>query len=107
MGVMFFLAIRGFILVALFMMILLLIGTFILQIFLSKTKKPWIGLILPAIPFTVILIISINAMINTDFYTAWILFSRGNIFTLIYLLIYLFVRRRKKKLDLISKNNIK
>lgn len=107
MGVMFFLGIMGFILVALFMMILIFIGTCILQVFLSKTKNPWIGLILPAIPFIVILIISINAMINVDFYTACIVFTKGNIITLIYLLIYFFVRRRKKKLDLVSKNKNK
>ncbi len=107
MGVMFFLGIMGFILVALVMIILIFIGTCILQVFLSKTKNPWIGLILPSISFIVVLIISINTMINVDFYTACITFAKGNIITLIYLLIYFFVRRRKKKLDLASKNNNK
>lgn len=46
-------------------------------------------------------------MINVDFYIACVTFAKGNIITLIYLLIYFFVCRRKKKLDLASKNNNK
>ena len=77
-------------LVALF---LVLIGTFILQIFLSKANTPWPGLIFPGISFGFILYL---CAMTPDFSTAWIGLSRGNIVTAIYLLIYFFVRKRRK-----------
>ena len=78
------------------MMILLFIGTFILQIFLSRMRNPWAGLILPGIIFGFIFLL---CTMTPDFYTALLMFSRGNIPTVIYLLIYFFFRKRKKKSD--------
>ena len=83
----------AFLLVGIAAVFLVWLGTFILQIFLSKADNPWIGLILPGITFGLILYISTMA---PDFSTAWIGLSRGNIATAIYLLIYFFVRKRKK-----------
>ena len=82
--------------VAAFMMIVLFGGTLVLQIFLSKMKNPWVGLILPGITFAVALRICLMA---PDFSTFFLLFYKCNIATLIYLVIYLFsrLRRRKKK----------
>ena len=69
-------------------------GTFVLQIFLSKADNPWLGLILPGITFGLILYICTWA---PAFDTLWYGLSRGNIPTVIYLLTYFFVRKRKKK----------
>ena len=90
----------AFLLAGIVVMFLLWIGTFVLQIFLSKADNPWVGLILPGITFGLILYISTMA---PDFSTAWIGLSRGNIATAIYLLIYFFFRKRKKKSNLDSK----
>ena len=70
------------------------LGTFIWQIFLSKADNPWLGLILPGITFGLILYI---CTMTPDFSTAWYGLSRGNIPTVVYLLTYFLVRRRKKK----------
>ena len=78
------------------MMTLVLIGTFVLQIFLSKMKNPWAGLILPGFTFGFILLL---CTMTPDFATAWLGLSRGNIPTAIYLLIYFFFHRKKKKSD--------
>lgn len=92
--------------VASFMLILMLIGTLILQIFLSKMKNPWVGLILPGIVLSVVLTICLMA---PDFSTALLVFCRGNVGTLIYLVIYIFFRfrRKKKNSDLTSQENYK
>lgn len=87
--------------VAAFMMIVLFGGTLVLQIFLSKMKNPWVGLILPGITFAVALRICLMA---PDFSTFFLLFYKCNIATLIYLVIYLFsrLRRRKKKANSVA-----
>lgn len=70
------------------------LGTFVWQIFLSKADSPWLGLLLPGITFGVILYI---CTLTPDFDTFWYGLTRGNIPTAVYLLIYFWVRRRKKK----------
>ena len=84
----------AFLLVGLGVVFLCLLGTFVFQIFLSKADNPWLGLILPGITFGLILYICTWA---PDFDTIWYGLSRGNIPTVIYLLTYFFVRKRKKK----------
>ena len=84
----------AFLLVGLGVVFLCWLGTFVLQIFLSKADNPWLGLILPGITFGLILYICTWA---PDFDTIWYGLSRGNIPTVIYLLTYFFVRKRKKK----------
>ena len=83
---------------------LVLIGTFILQIFLSKMKNPWAGLILPGFTFGFILLL---CTMTPDFETAWLGLSRGNIPTAIYLLIYFLFRRKKKRSNPASQPNTK
>ena len=83
-----------FLLVGIAAVFLVWLGTFILQIFLSKADNPWLGLILPGITFGVILYACTMA---PDFDTIWYVLTRANIPTAVYLLIYFFVRRRKKK----------
>lgn len=99
-------ALSVFMWIAIFMMVLLLVGTLILQVFLSKMKNPWVGLILPGIILSVVLGICLMA---PDFSTALLLFCRGNVGTLIYLVIYFFFRflRRKKNSDFTSQTNEK
>ena len=84
----------AFLLVGIATMLLIWIGTFVLQIFLSKANNPWLGLILPGITFGVILYVCTLA---PDFDTIWYGLTRANIPTVVYLLIYFFVRKRKKK----------
>ena len=84
----------AFLLVGIATMFLIWIGTFVLQIFLSKADNPWLGLILPGITFGVILYVCTLA---PDFDTIWYGLTRANIPTVVYLLIYFFVRKRKKK----------
>lgn len=83
-----------FLLVGIAAVFLVWLGTFILQIFLSKADNPWLGLILPGITFGVILYACTMA---PDFDTIWYVLTRANIPTAVYLLIYFSVRRRKKK----------
>lgn len=82
--------------IALFMVILLFIGTIILQVFLSRMKNPWAGLILPGFILGFIFLLCTMA---PDFSTALLMLSKGNIPTAIYLMIYFFFRKRKKKSD--------
>ncbi len=90
----------AFIWVAIGMMILLLIGTIVLQIFLSRMKNPWAGLILPGFIFGFILLLCTMA---PDVSTVLLLMRKGNIPTAVYFMIYLICRIRKKKSDLASK----
>ncbi len=83
-------------------LIIMFIGSFVLQGFLSNMKNPWAGLILPACTFGFLLCLSIIAH---DITICWILMSRGNICTAVYLLIYFFFRRRKKRRCLASNMN--
>lgn len=78
------------------LVILLLIGTIILQTFLSKMKNPWAGLILPGFIFCITLLL---CTMTPDLYTFLLLFGKGNIPTVLYLIIYFFFRIKKKKSD--------
>ncbi len=77
-------------------LILLFVGSLILEIFLSRMKNSWAGLILPGIPFSFSLILFIIG-IPYDLSAVLYVFCHINIPTAIYLLIYFFFRRRKKK----------
>lgn len=99
-----------FMLIAMFIMFLLWVGTLVLEVFLSKNKKRWPGLILPGISFGISLFIVFGIAINVKDYLDFTLvcdlfkiFLMINIGTAIYLLLYFFVRfRRKKKLNAAS-----
>ena len=92
-------------------MLLLLAGGVLLQIFLSKRRQPWPGLILPALGFLYSLLVLFNIMapppgagagaaLQTLF--IWLFFS---IPTLLFLAIYFICRnrlRRQKQLEKMS-----
>ena len=77
----------------------LLAGTILLQIFLSKRESKWPGLVLPAITFlySVLMMLNVTAMETARAVIAALLsaFIMGNIPTLILLAIY-FVCREKR-----------
>ena len=96
--------------------ILLLIVSLIiyLQIYFSKMKSRWIGLILPGISLIVSIIMVLNiaepsANISTAQRIAMVLsaFITSNIPTIILLAIYAVVRQKLKRKSEIDKMNIK
>lgn len=85
-----------------------IIGTVVLQIFLSKKENKWLGLILPAISLIFASLFPLNMVIPPEGITSSfvlkmiITFILGNIPTVILLGIYFGCRvkeRRKKQLD--------
>jgi predicted permease len=80
-------------------LLVLLLGTILLQIFLSKRESKWPGLVLPAITFlySVLMMLNVTAMETARAVIAALLsaFIMGNIPTLILLAIY-FVCREKR-----------
>ena len=98
--------------ISIFVLIAILIGTVILQVFLSRMENKWIGLILPALSFFIASIIGIGRIIY-DFQTSFsviladiLTFLLYNIPTAIFLLIYLTCREKFKKNKEIEKMNI-
>ena len=96
-----------------FVMILLLgllAGTILLQMFLSKRESKWPGLVLPAIAFlySVLMVLNVTAMETARAVIASVLsvFIMGNIPTLILLAIYAACRSGRKKKAEINKMNI-
>ncbi|HJA92672.1 MAG TPA: hypothetical protein H9717_06095 [Candidatus Eisenbergiella merdipullorum] len=81
------------------MLILIVVGSFVLEIFLSRMKNPWAGLILPGFTFCFASALFLIGM-PYDLSEAWFMFCRINIPTVIYLFIYFFFRKRRKKSDL-------
>jgi len=92
--------------------IIFLVGPILLQIFLSKSKNKWLGLILPAINF----LLSIIAVLGMAFFEkpsiaqiimqATMLFLAWNIPTAILIAIYYLCREKFKKKKEIDKMNI-
>lgn len=66
----------------------------LLQIFLCRKENKWLGLILPAISFLGSLVFLLQA---TEVRAMAISFFVANIGTVVYLLIYVIIRRKKKK----------
>lgn len=82
----------------------ILAAIFFLQIYLSKRKNKWFGLILPIISFLLALVIvPLNTMapatgIDMDFVVNLVLaFAVYNIPTVVFMVIYIVCRKRKKK----------
>ena len=93
-------------------MLLLIIGIFVLQFFLSKRESKWPGLVIPIICFLYSLLIVLNFVApdtGVDFTVvlqmllAWLL---GNIPTLIMLAIYFSCREKQKRKKQVDKMNI-
>ena len=66
----------------------------LLQIFLCRKENKWLGLILPAISFLGSLVFLLQA---TEVRAMVLSFVVSNIGTVVYLLIYVAIRRKKKK----------
>lgn len=80
--------------------LLILAGSVVLQVVLSKNENKWFGLILPAIHFSfpiLFLLLSLTKVIISTF-----LFS--NLFTIIHLIIYFICRSQIK--NRIQKDNL-
>lgn len=92
--------------------LLILIGIFALQIFLSRAESKWLGLVIPIICFLYGLLYPLNMMApiggaTAQFYiqmlAVWVM---GNIPTLIFQTIYFVCRKGKKRNKSIDKMNI-
>lgn len=66
----------------------------LLQIFLCRKENKWLGLILPAISFLGSIVFLLQA---TEVRAMMLSFLVPNIGTVVYLLIYVGIRRKKKK----------
>lgn len=66
----------------------------LLQIFLCRRENKWLGLILPAISFLGSIVFLLQA---TEVRAMMLSFLVSNIGTVVYLLIYVGIRRKKKK----------
>ena len=91
-----------------FLLVLLLVGVILLQIFLSRRVSPWPGLVLPGLSFLYSLIVMLNVVVMLDSSgweiaaTLFMAFLLYNIPTLILLAIYFACRgkyRRKREMD--------
>lgn len=95
-------------LIAILIFLVLVVGTILLQIFLSKRESKWPGLVLPIIAFLFGLLYPLNMIAPSEGVTVGFVFQMilvwllGNIPTIIFLAIYFGCRgkqRRNKQLD--------
>ena len=95
---------------AIIMLLVLLAGTILLQIFLSKRESKWPGLVLPAITFlySLLMVLNLAALGNTQSMVVAVatILITGNIPTLVLLAIYAACRGKRKKLSEVDKMNI-
>ena len=98
-----------FLAVALIVFLVLIVGGVALQIFLSRRKSKWLGLILPLLTFLYALALTLNVT-SIDGAFPWgallAAFLLGNIPTLVLLAIYWAVREKFRVRDQIEKMNI-
>lgn len=95
-----------------FLVLAIIIGSIVLQIFLSKRENKWFGRILPIISFLMSLIYPLNMAtpqggISIDFvFEMLIVFLIPNIPTVVFLVIYFACRESMRKKKQIEKMNI-
>lgn len=98
-----------FLVVALIVFVVLIVGGILLQIFLSRRRSKWPGLVLPLLTFLYALALMLNVT-STDRAFPWgallATFLLGNIPTLVLLAIYWAVREKFRIRDQIDKMNI-
>jgi len=92
-------------------LLILLIGTVLLQIFLSRQESRWPGLILPGVSFvfSLVMVLSIAALnqgIGQIIGTVLGILLLGNISTLVLLAIYAACRSGRRKRREIEKMNL-
>lgn len=98
--------------IVLFLVLALLVGAIFLQIFLSKKKSKWFGLILPTITFLYSLLMIFNIAIFEEMKGGEIFmliastFLISNIPTIVFLGIYFGSREKMKLRSQIDKMNI-
>ncbi len=98
--------------IVLFLVLSLLVGGIFLQIFLSKKKSKWFGLVLPTITFLYSLLMILNlgafhAITRTEaFMRIAATFLISNIPTIVLLVIYFGCREKKKLRSQLDKMNI-
>lgn len=95
--------------VTLIIFIVLIVGGVLLQIFLSRRKSRWPGLILPLLTFLYALVLMLNVT-STDGVFPWgallSTFLLGNIPTVVLLAIYWAAREKFRVKDQIDRMNI-
>lgn len=96
--------------VALLVLLVLMVGGILLQIFLSKRESKWPGLVLPVISFLWSLLYLFNLMdtgsVVQNILMAILTILLTNIPTLVLLAIYWAVREKRRKRSEIEKMNI-
>lgn len=95
--------------VRLILVLILIVGGVALQIFLSRRKSRWPGLILPLLTFLYALVLMLNVT-STDGVFPWgallAAFLLGNIPTVVLLAIYWAAREKFRVKDQIEKMNL-
>jgi len=93
-------------------LVLVFVGLSLLEVFLSKSKIKWIGLILPAICFTIALIVGIGHIVS-DLHADFAILLMDIVFVIIYniptfifIIIYYFSRKKNNKRKELEKMNI-
>lgn len=96
--------------VSLLVLLVVVVGGILLQIFLSKRESRWPGLVLPAISFLWSLLYLFNMMdtgsVVQNILTALLTVLLSNIPTLVLLVIYWTVREKYRKRSELDKMNI-
>ena len=96
--------------VSLLVLLVVVVGGILLQIFLSKRESKWPGLVLPAISFLWSLLYLFNMMdtgsMVQNILTALLTVLLSNIPTLVLLAIYWAVREKRRKRSELDKMNI-
>lgn len=91
-------------------LLVLLVGTILLQIFLSKRESKWPGLVLPVIIFlwSVLMVLNVTAMESTRAAIAAVLsvLIAGNIPALILLAVYFTCRSKIRRKSEVEKMHI-
>lgn len=93
-----------------FLLIILIVGMIVLQVFLSKRENKWPGIVLPAISFIFSLIMVLNVANVGDWTSVlsaiFLIFLLCNIPTLVLFAIYFGIRSGKKRKAELEKMNI-
>ena len=85
----------GFMMLAMYaILIMMVIGSFVLQFVLSRLKNPWAGLILPILVSAFVLYLCV---LSGDFLGGLVAMRYFVLAVILYVLIYLFCRNRRKK----------